>query len=519
MRSIACLLFIVLICDRSSQAQPAIEWQRTFGGTLDDTGASIAETSDGGYILCGTTYSNNGHVSGNHGNSDIWVVKLNATGDIQWQRCLGGSQPDIGRSVLPLADGGYLVLGSTRSNDGDASGNHGMADIWLVRLNTSGTPVWQRCYGGSLNDVPFGIKPTPDGGYIIAGESRSSDGDLTSNAGFADYWVLRIDSDGDIQWQRSYGGSGGDTAYAIELTADGGYILNGLSTSTDGDVTNAPVAGSGPENYWVVKLDALGNIQWQRPCGGSGTDRGFSVAQLDDGTYAAFGESGSNDGDVSNSFGGADYWMVRLTNTGALIAEQSFGGSNTDRGSRAIALTDSGLLLSGISESMDGHVPLNYGSNDAFWIRLLSNGSIGWTMVLGGSNSDALSIVDLTDDLGFIALGGSFSTDGGIPGNQGGSDVWVVKLGADPVGLDELHPLDARVVHPNPCNTHLFISSALPGLGPVRWSVVDRSGSIVAQGTLPSLLAPVPTEHLARGHYMLQFESEGRMLCSPFMKE
>lgn len=519
MRPIACLLMLVLLCDRSSQAQPAIEWQRTFGGTLDDTSASIAETSDGGYILCGTTYSNNGHVTGNHGNGDIWVVKLNATGDIQWQRCLGGSQPDIGRSVLPLADGGYLVLGSTRSNDGDASGNHGMVDIWLVRLNASGTPVWQRCYGGSLNDVPFGIKPTPDGGYIIAGESRSSDGDLTSNAGFADYWVLKIDSDGDIQWQRSYGGSGGDTAYAIELTTDGGYILNGLSTSTDGDVTNAPVAGAGPENYWVVKLDALGNIQWQRPCGGSNTDYGFSVAQLDDGTYVAFGTSYSTDGDVTDSRGGGDYWLVRLTSTGMPVGYLSFGGSNNDAGAEIIQAHANGLLLSGASASNDGDVEENFGSFDGWLVRTHPNGTIAWRLTIGGGQSDGLGVISLSNDGGYVVIGTSRSSDGGIPGNQGGSDVWVVKLGADPVGLDELHPLDARVVHPNPCNTHLFISSALPGLGPVRWSVVDRSGSIVAQGILASLLEPVPTEHLARGQYVLQFESEGNMHCSPFVKE
>jgi hypothetical protein len=501
------------------RAQPAIEWQRTFGGTLDDTGASIAQTTDGGYILCGTTYSNNGNVSGNHGQGDIWVVKIDATGNLQWQRCLGGSQPDIGRNVLPLADGGYLVLGSTRSNDGDASGNHGMVDIWLVRLSAAGVPVSQRCYGGSLNDVPFGIRPTPDGGYIIAGESRSSDGDLTSNAGSTDYWVLKIGADQEIQWQRSYGGSSDDTAYAIELTTDGGYILNGKSASNDGDVVGAPLPGSGFDNYWVVKLDELGNIHWQRPCGGSGTDWGFSVAQLTDGTYVALGESGSSDGDIPGPLGATDYWLVRLAGNGDIIGANNYGGSSTDRGRLILNTNSTGQLLIGSTLSTDGDIPTNQGSFDAWLVRVDTQGELIWSLALGGSQSDGLGSIAHLNDNDYCALGSSSSTDGDLPGNQGMSDFWVVKLAADPVGFDELGVGPTNSVYPNPCNGQLFVSQKGSSANPLRWSIVDHRGAVMASGALANLLYPVPTAELSGGHYILLFESGGRVIASPFVKE
>jgi hypothetical protein len=501
------------------RAQPAIEWQRTFGGTLDDTGASIAQTTDGGYILCGTTYSNNGNVSGNHGQGDIWVVKIDATGNLQWQRCLGGSQPDIGRNVLPLADGGYLVLGSTRSNDGDASGNHGMVDIWLVRLSAAGVPVSQRCYGGSLNDVPFGIRPTPDGGYIIAGESRSSDGDLTSNAGSTDYWVLKIGADQEIQWQRSYGGSSGDTAYAIELTTDGGYIMNGKSASNDGDVAGAPPFGSGSDNYWVVKLDELGNIQWQRPCGGSGTDLGFSVAQRIDGKYVAFGQSGSSDGDVTDPTGALDFWMIVLSESGVPVSAHSWGGSNDDGGAGLLNMQLGGLLLSGGSESNDGDVQVNFGGFDGWLVRTNDDGTIAWQLVLGGSNDDALGAMARTSDGGFVILGNSRSADGGVPSNQGGSDVWMVKLGSDQVGISDIRLANAPIIYPNPCHEQLIIAPAIQGKGPYRWRIIDHLGAVISSGTLINVLAPLPTGQLASGHYLLQFESEERFFTVPFVKE
>lgn len=513
MRSI--LVLTILLNGAEALAQPLIEWQRTYGGSMDDTGASAEQTSDGGYIICGTTYSNNGDVTGNHGNGDIWLVKLDADGEIEWQRALGGSQPDIGKHASQLPGGGYLVVGSSRSNDGDVSGNHGVADIWLAKVDEAGEPIWQRSYGGSLADVPFGIKATPDGGWIIAGDSRSSDGDVTSNAGFTDYWVLKIDTDGDIEWERSYGGSSNDTAYAIALTGDGGYVLNGVSYSSDGDVSG----GHGVGDYWVLKLDGSGNIQWQRPCGGSDEDYGFSVLELANGNIVAFGEAGSEDGDVTGQNGASDYWMVELSSAGAIAGNEAYGGSITDRGASIALLSESAFLYSGAASSSDGDVPENSGSFDGWLIRTDASGAILWQLVLGGSQSDGFGGTTVLSGGGFLVRGSSSSSDGDLPGNQGESDIWIVKLGPDPVGIVEQLVRQSICVYPNPCNNVIHVGTTTVLQDIVPWCIVDPAGRLMNEGLCVNGACQIDVRDLAPGEYTLLLEDTGRRQATPFVKQ
>ncbi|MBP6310665.1 MAG: T9SS type A sorting domain-containing protein [Flavobacteriales bacterium] len=496
-------------------AQPTIEWQRNLGGTLDDLVASVEPTSDGGYILCGTTSSNNVDVSGNHGNGDIWVVKLNADGDIQWQRCLGGSLPDSGHSILQLADGGYLVLGRTRSDDGDVNGNHGVADIWLARLDSGGEPVWQRCYGGSLSDVPFDMKVTPDGGYVIAGEARSSDGDVTSNAGFTDYWVLKLNEVFDIQWQHSYGGSGGETAYAITLASDGGYFLNGFTDSQDGDVTGH----HGDYDFWVVKLNATGAIEWQRPCGGSGYDQGSSIIELSNGNIMAIGLTSSTDGDVNGPMGQNDLWVVELSSSGSLIDQMTYGGSNDDSGSMVKELSDSGLLLIGSSSSSDGDVVGNAGSFDGLVFRTDSNGTILWQLTLGGSLSDGFVGCSAPTSNGSLIWGFSRSSDANLPSNYGENDIWLVKLGPDPVGISENASGSSFSLFPNPSEGQLYLSSPCTLGAQARWTVSNVNGQRVDSGTIIRSEMDLSVEQLAPGSYVLTVDCGAERSSIPFIKK
>jgi len=195
------------------------------------------------------------------------------------------------------------------STDGDVNGNHGDADYWIVKLNSTGNIMWQKSYGGSSADYAESIKQTTDGGYIIAGFSESTDGDVTENYGYADYWIVKLNSTGNIMWQKSYGGSSRDEAFSIQQTSDGGYIVAGYSESTDGDVT-----GNYSEyDYWVVKLNSTGNIMWQKCLGGSGTDWAFSIQKTADSGYIVAGRSHSTDGDVTGHHGDADFWVVKLS--------------------------------------------------------------------------------------------------------------------------------------------------------------------------------------------------------------
>ncbi|MBN1322678.1 MAG: hypothetical protein JW986_01575, partial [Methanotrichaceae archaeon] len=237
-----------------------LDWQRCLGGSSDDYVNSIQPTPDGGYIMAGGTYSNDGDVSGNHGGNDIWMVKLDQSGNLLWQKCLGGSDYDYVNSIQATTDGGYIMAGQTYSNDGDVSGNHGGYDIWVVKLDQNGDIQWQKCLGGSDYDYVSSIQATPDSGYIMAGGTYSNDGDVSGYHYGSDVWAVKLDQNGNIQWQRCLGGNGSEYANSILATPDGGYIMAGQTYSNDGDV----LGNHGNSDAWAVKLDQNGNIQWQR---------------------------------------------------------------------------------------------------------------------------------------------------------------------------------------------------------------------------------------------------------------
>jgi hypothetical protein len=290
-----------------------LEWQKSLGGSWFDFGQSIQQTTDGGYIAIGHNSTNDGDVIGNRGNKDMWVVKLSGGGELEWQKSLGGSQDDEGHSIQQTADGGYIAIGSSASNDGDVSGNSGRNDMWAVKLSSTGDIEWQKSLGGSNGDNGRSIHQTADGGYIAAGASCSNDGDVTANSGngdrgFCDYWVAKLSGSGELQWQKSLGGSGDDQAFSARQTADGGFIAAGGSESNDGDVSGS----RGKADMWVVKILAGGELEWQMPLGGTGNDWASAVQQTADGGFIAIGSSDSNDGDVSGNHGDMDVWVVKL---------------------------------------------------------------------------------------------------------------------------------------------------------------------------------------------------------------
>mgnify|MGYP003335654201 CR=1 FL=1 len=257
--------FSILIFN-SSFAQPTIQWQKCLGGTGDETASSVQQTSDGGYIVAGESWSNDGNVTGNHDttgtNCDYWVVKLDGSGNLQWQKSFGGIDYDSGGYIQQTSDGGFILAGQSLSNDGDVSNHHGFSgsgDYWIVKLDVIGNIQWEKSLGGYDNEGATEIKLTIDGGYIITGFSYSVDGDVTGNHGSQDYWIVKLDGSGNIQWQKCLGGTYDDFAQSIQQTSDGGYVIAGETNSNDGDVTG----NHGQFDSWVVKLDGNGNLQWQ----------------------------------------------------------------------------------------------------------------------------------------------------------------------------------------------------------------------------------------------------------------
>ena len=255
----AALLFFFFFQFSSSfgQEAPDIIWDKTYGGSKNDSLTSIQQTTDGGYVVAGITWSNDGDVSDGYdrGLTDFWVVKLDGSGNKVWDKTYGGSDYDYVESIQQTSDGGYIVAGYTYSNDGDVSdGNNGGSDYWIVKLDGSGNKVWDKTYGGSSYDYAESIQQTSDGGYIVAGYTSSNDGDISDgNNGGYDYWVVKLDGLGNKVWDKTYGGSYGDYAESIQQTSDGGYILAGYTSSNDGDVSDG---NDGGLDYWIIKLEA-----------------------------------------------------------------------------------------------------------------------------------------------------------------------------------------------------------------------------------------------------------------------
>lgn len=350
----------------------SIDWQRPFGGSLADEAYAIRPTADGGYIVAGASTSTNGDATINQGGQDAWVLKLSGAGLLEWQRSLGGSGNDVAYAVAQATDGNYLVAVKSASNDGDVTGNHGGTDNWLVKLDASGSIVWQKCLGGSGSEIPYAMEQASDGSVMLAGTTTSADGDVVGSHGMDDMWVVKVDAAGTLLWQKCLGGSNQDRALCIALTSDGGYVVGGSSASDDGDV--AGVHAPPNQDMWIVKLDDAGNMEWQKALGGSLSDQALSVYQLADGSYIAGGYATSANGDIIGHIGGVDMWIVRLDASGNLGWQNSFGSSSNNEWCRSMAIAeDGGFFLAGHTQSNSGQVIGNHGNgtND-YWVVKMS---------------------------------------------------------------------------------------------------------------------------------------------------
>ncbi|MGZ3863388.1 MAG: T9SS type A sorting domain-containing protein [Bacteroidia bacterium] len=305
-----------------------IQWEKClFYGTMPQ-GNYIQQTKDGGYILAATTtgclfsgpYSNSA--------SDFVVVKLDSAGNTQWHQCFGGTLNDYVASVKQLFNGDYIVASTTNSTDMDATSNHGIFpgystdDYLIVCLDSSGNTKWERCYGSTQNDELWSLEITKDQKIIVTGSCALSDGDaIGTSYGGSDLWVLKIDTNGAILWQKRFGGSGSETGYSIAKDNSNGFIISGETSSSDGEVTGYHTNGSCAAtcyDYWLLKLDSIGNLTWQKTLGGSNSDYSFSALQSKSGDYYITGMSESNDGDVTSSPSTLYefVWFVKLNESG-----------------------------------------------------------------------------------------------------------------------------------------------------------------------------------------------------------
>ncbi len=383
---------------------PEEEWNRTFGGTDKDVAYSVQQTAGGGYILAGCTESYGA------GHCDFWLVKTDSNGNKEWSRTFGGTDHDMALSVQQTADGGYILAGGTESYGA------GYSDFWLVKTDSNGNEQWNRTFGGTDDDMAWSVQQTVDGGYILAGCTESY------GAGHCDFWLVKTDSNGNKEWDRTFGGTGGDVALSVQQTADGGYILAGETGSY----------GAGYPDFWLVKTDSNGNKEWDRTFGGTDKDVAYSVQQTADGGYILAG------GTESYGAGYSDFWLVKTDSNGNKEWDRTFGGTDHDVAYSVQQTADGGYILAGVTESYGA------GYSDFWLVKTDSNGNEQWNRTFGGTDHGMAWSVQQTADGGYILAGDTCSY------GAGGLDFWLIKVKGEPTPTLTVTASPTPIVTPAP---------------------------------------------------------------------
>lgn len=409
-----------------------ISFVKTLGGSLNESAQSVLKTTDGGYAILGYTQSIDGDIINKTNESfDFWLLKFDKDDTLQWQRNYGGTDDDRGLDMIQTQDGGYAILGYSKSTDGNLTENAGANDFWVCKLNASGTIIWQKSYGFLGADIGYAITETNDNGYLITGvlDVSASNGQGNSKANGTlhaggDYWAIKLDINGEKQWSKFFGGTFTDTPYDVVQTKNDNYIIVGSSDSDDVDIKN----NKGTYDFWVVNISEDGNLLWEKSFGGSEIDEAWGVTISNDDNLIIIGDTRSGDKDVSKNNGAADIFVIKISTDGDLLWEKSFGGTNFDTARSITKTSDGGFLISGNSRSSDIDLTNNNGQNDALILKLSNSGNLEWQKTIGGSNTDlAFDVTELSDGT-IIVVGESNSSDIDIPENKGFSDLLIFKI-------------------------------------------------------------------------------------------
>jgi hypothetical protein len=356
----------------------SVSFESTYGGPAPDRGIHIHQTRDDGYAVTGYT-ENTADES-----EDLLLVRLDPNGEVLWSRTYGGAGTDNGWSVTETEDGGFAVAGFT-----DSQGAGGM-DVWLLRTDSEGNLLWDRTFGGEWADYGWSIHATPDGGFIIAGQTDSFEALST------DAYLVRTDENGELLWSRFYGGPGIDRVFSVDLTEGGGYIVGGI---TD---------GAGGRDAYLFLTDETGEPLWERAFGGENADVGHTVEQTADGGFIVYG--------YTESFGAQreDVYLVKTDIDGEVEWERVFGESGDDRILTGAQTPDGGFVLVGFTQSETA------GGLDVLIILTDPEGNLVWRETLGGEFNDRGYTIIATDAGDFALVGDTRSY------GEGAGDVYII---------------------------------------------------------------------------------------------
>jgi len=436
---ILALLNVSLVALFTQPAYAVVSFAKTYGGWSYDSATSVQQTSDGGYIVAGST------TSFGAGKRDIFLIKTDAEGNIIWAKTYGGTEDEFASSVQQTSDGGYIVAGFTNSF------GTGESDILLIKTDANGNIIWAKTYGGMSDDEAYSIQQTSDGGFIAAGSTWSFD------AVVYDAFLIKTDANGNIQWAKTYEVIALDNALSVQQTSDGGYIVAGYTIT---------ISGVGADIF-LIKTDEKGNIQWAKTYGGTSYDYATSVQQTSDGGYIMAG------GTYSFGVGGRDLFLIKTDANGNISWAKTYGGTDDDLASSVQQTSDGGYIVAGTTWSFGA------GGYDIFLIKTDAKGNIQWAKTYGGTSYDYATSVQQTSDGGYILASTTISF------GAGERDIFLIKTNArGNVGSCSIVQDASPIVN----NAPLAVTSRSPSVSSPSFTVNSVSPTV----TSPNLTVSAP---------------------------
>lgn len=524
---VGCMLFAPGI-----QAQK-IQWDKSLGGKQSDYLMDAIATPDYGFILAGSSLSvKSGSKTQSSHDMDYWLWKMNEKGEAEWQQNFGGSGSDFLYSIALTSDGGFILAGTSNSPKSydKLTPHQGLDDVWVLKLNARGEIEWQVTLGGIDQERVHRILPYGDG-YLLAGSSASAAGRIQGavtkeqvvpkmgdHYGDLDYWVVKLKSTGEVAWQKTYGGTYIDELRSVVIAPDGGLLLGGYSNSPESGTKTQENRGIG--DFWVVRTDANGEALWQRTLGGDRDDQLQAMVATADQGYLLGGNSNSSSSaeKTASNQSGTDLWLVKMDDQGTLLWQKTYDFGQTDVLTSMVLNADQSLLIGGYAQGeyskvgsklakrmpVGGALKAKKGTDDYIALKVDAKGEELWSRTVGSNGFDLLRKVIETRDGGYLMAGISDAkATGDKSGSVGRHDFWVVKL------KDEQKPPKAKLMieaSPNP--TYGFTNIVIGyDFEKGTATVVDLNGRVMQQFPIASRTVPVDLSTLPEGIYIVNIST------------